>query len=172
MQELQTAYAWQEALELSKRLVHICEEFSDSDTNVIVWHLRQAIVDVPAGVAADLEAGEDASMGSVVRLMTSLELVRKIYPAIDTAAADEQLDKLVARMKSDTFAEREPDPEVEEDAEQPEPATPAVSSNPEAGLTAEPAPTPAGGTVVTPPDKKTKPVITSIDITGSETKEN
>jgi len=109
--DIRKAYAWQEALKLSKELTKICEEFSDADTNVLVWHLRSSVVDIPAGIAADLQAGRPATMEAVVKLVAALELVAKIYPAIETSGADEPLRQLLERMQSDGFSEREPEPE-------------------------------------------------------------
>lgn len=106
MEEIKKAYAWKEALELSKRLVLMCERFSDMDTNVLVWHLRQAVIDIPAGIATDLQAGRPANMVPSTKLLIELELVRKIYPGVDTSSADEQLEKLMSRIQGDQFAER------------------------------------------------------------------
>ena len=124
MDDIKKAYAWREALELSGQLVKICEEFSDVDTNVLVWHLREAVVDIPAGIAADLQAKRPATIEPVVKLVTELELVNKIYPAIETGKADEQLERLMQRMQSDGFSEREPAPEAEEPAADPQPEAP------------------------------------------------
>ncbi len=115
MDDVKKAYAWQEALELSKQLVRICEEFSDAATNVLVWHLRQAVVDIPGGIAADLQADRPATMEPMVRLATELELVRKIYPAIETGDVEERLERLMERMQSERFTEREPEPESDAD---------------------------------------------------------
>ncbi|HUC87179.1 MAG TPA: hypothetical protein VMR75_02540 [Candidatus Saccharimonadales bacterium] len=116
MDDIKKAYAWREALELSKRLVQICEEFSDVDTNVLVWHLRNSVVDIPSTIAADLQASRWATMEPVVKLATVLELVRKIYPAIETSPAEDQLEKLMQRMQSEQFTEREPEPEESEES--------------------------------------------------------
>ncbi len=114
MEEIKQAYAWQEALELSKQLVALCEKFSDVETNVLVWHLRQAVAEVPAEVAADLQANRPATMEPAIKLMVVLELVTKIYPGVDTDEAVAQATKLVQRMRSN-FSERQSPPVVEND---------------------------------------------------------
>jgi hypothetical protein len=122
MDEVKTAYAWQEAMELAQELVEVCENFS-SDSNVLLGHLRQAVVDIPATVAIDLKFGRMATMEPVIRLATELELVHKVYPAIDTAEVPAKLQALIERMSSNRFVERQP-AEVEpsgEGAESPEP---------------------------------------------------
>lgn len=117
MNDVKKAYAWQEAIKLSKQLMTVCEEFSDADTNVLVWHLRQAVVDVPAAIAVDLQLDRAASMEPVVRLATTLELVRRIYPGIETGSAETKLERLMQRMSGEGFGEREPEPEPEDDAD-------------------------------------------------------
>ncbi|HSX41614.1 MAG TPA: hypothetical protein VLF21_03240 [Candidatus Saccharimonadales bacterium] len=95
MDEIKRTDSWKNALALAKELVSVGEEFSDSETNVLAHHIRQAIADVPAAVAADLMAQHKLNPEPLVRLAAVLELVNKIYPAIDTAAADILLNKLL-----------------------------------------------------------------------------
>ncbi len=111
MEDITKAYSWKDSLELSKQIVQLCEEFSDVETNVLVWHLRQAVVDIPATVAADLASNRGANLEPSIKLMAELELVHKIYPGIDTSGAEDLLKKLLERMRSDRFGERETDPE-------------------------------------------------------------
>lgn len=165
MEEITKAYAWQESLELSKRLVEICEQFSDTETNVLVGHLRQAIVDIPACIAADLEANRPANKEAVVKLLAELELVKKIYPAIETAPADEQLEKLLQRMTGENFGEREPaDEDGEEDTDLSELPTPDTTGE----ASVEAATQPAGGTVISPRVDGVQSGVTSIDVSSEE----
>jgi hypothetical protein len=106
MQEIQSFYVWRESLELAKHLAQICEEFSDGEKNVLVWHLRQAVVEIPATIATDIKLGRAATMEPVIKLATELELVHRIYPAIDTDGAPAKLTALIERMESDRFLER------------------------------------------------------------------
>ena len=112
MEDVQKAFAWQEAMDLALELVEVCEEFSNND-DVLVKHLRQAVVDVPATMATDLKYGRMATMEPVIRLSTELELVHRIYPSIDTGNVPENLNKLIERMSSDRFNERQPEIEVQ-----------------------------------------------------------
>lgn len=141
MENIKNAYVWQEAIELSQKLVEVCEAFSNPDANVLVWHLRQAVVEVPATIAADLQAERGATMEPVVRLAVELELVRKVYPAIDTSGVEEQLVTLMTRMRSEAFTEREPEETID-------PQELPVEAEGEAVV--EPAPQPAAGTVIVP----------------------
>lgn len=115
MEDVKKTYAWQEAMELSRELIRLCEEFSDGDRNVLVGHLRQAVVDIPATVAADIKVGRSATMEPAIRLATELELVHRVYPAIETGSVPQKLEALIQRMESVNFVEREPEP-IEESA--------------------------------------------------------
>jgi hypothetical protein len=171
MQDVKKAYAWQEAIELSGELLQVCEEFSSND-NVVLGHLRQAVIDIPATIATDIKFRRMATMEPVIRLATELELVHKIYPAIDTGEVPEKLAALMERMSTDRFNEREPEPE-DESAGQPEAATESPETEPEApaaGTTAaskeEPV-QPTGGTMVGPQvDQISAPVSRVVPITG------
>lgn len=120
MDDVKKAYAWQEAIKLSQQLVAVCEEFRDPEANVLVWHLRQAAIDIPAGIAADLQGGGKVTMDSMVKLATTLELVRRIYPGIETGDAEARFEKLWQRMAGKQFSERELAPEAEEKNEEDE----------------------------------------------------
>jgi|GEM_PF-2445602 len=124
MDDVKKAYAWQEAIKLSQQLVAVCEEFRDPEANVLVWHLRQAVIDIPAGIAADLQGGGKATMDSMVKLATALELVRRIYPGIETGDAEEYFEKLWQRMSGKAFGEREQTVESEDETEEDEAAAP------------------------------------------------
>lgn len=127
---------------LSEKLIEVCEEFRDPDSNVLVYHLRQAVIDIPASIAADLHAKRWATMDPVIKLSAELQLVHTIYPAIDTGNAEELLNRLITRMQSERFNEREPEPEPEHDEE------PQIQT--EGSAQVEAAPQPAAGTVVIP----------------------
>ncbi|HUC20433.1 MAG TPA: hypothetical protein VMR98_02990, partial [Candidatus Polarisedimenticolaceae bacterium] len=118
MDDITKAYSWKDSLELSKQLVQLCEVFSDGDTNVLVWHLRQAVVEIPATIAADLSANRPANLEPSIKLMVGLELVHKIYPGIDTGNAEELLQKLLERLRSERFGERETEAESAKAEEQ------------------------------------------------------
>lgn len=150
MEDVTKVYAWQEAMELSKELIRICEEFSDGEKNVLAWHIRQAVVEIPASIAADIELGrKDPTLEPVIRLATELELVHRIYPAIDTDGAPEKLKALVERMKSDAYLEREPEAEEEEgvDTEVQAQASGVVTVDKPAAKIQ-----PTGGTMIEPAD--------------------
>lgn len=130
MEHVTTTYAWQEAMELANELNRLCEEFSDGDRNVLVGHLRQSVVDIPATVAADIMLARPASIEPVIRLATELELVHKIYPAIETGSAPQKTEALLARMRSVNYTERVPEPVSEAEEGGTEVAAPSTEQGP------------------------------------------
>lgn len=116
MEQVRKTYAWQEAMKLSQELLRICEEFSDSDRNVLAGHLRQAVVDIPATVASDVVLNQGPTLQPIVRLATNLDLIHKVYPAIETGKAPEQVKALMERMQSVNYRESEPEPESESES--------------------------------------------------------
>ncbi len=120
MDQVKNSYAWKEAIELSLDLIRICEEFSDGDHNVLLGHLKNAVVDIPASVASDIKYSRGANLEPVIKLATELELVHRVYPAVDTGSAPEKVKSLLARMESNDFHEQiptkpEPAPKPEEE---------------------------------------------------------
>lgn len=119
MDKVKNSYAWKESIELSLDLIRICEEFSDGDHNVLLSHLKNAVVDIPASIASDIKYSRGANLEPVIKLATELELVHRVYPAVDTRSAPEKVQKLLERMESNNFHEQIPaepltEPEPEE----------------------------------------------------------
>jgi hypothetical protein len=159
--DVRKSYAWQEAMALAVELVRVCEEFSDANNNVLVGHLRQAVVDIPSTIAADLKFGRNASMDPVIKLGTELELVHRIYPAIDTGEAPNMLARLIERMSSERFAEREPEESDDEGGV----GSPEMMSSQDGS--AQQGLQPAGGTALGPQvDHVTGPRIINVSGNG------
>lgn len=108
MQEVSTAEAWGESLDLAAAVARVCDEFSDAERNVLVGHLRQLVVDIPTSVAADLKAKRTPSQDPVMRLRVVLALIEKIYPAIETTQVETKLQQLEQRLAGD-FTAQKPD---------------------------------------------------------------
>ncbi len=94
MEDITTHQLWRDAIAVSKEIVEMCDDFSNQESNVLLWHLRNSVIDIPAGVATDLSAGRKVSNESLMRLTAMIELIHSIYPAIDTGSVIEQLDAM------------------------------------------------------------------------------
>ena len=171
--EYRETYSWQGAIELGPQLMRLAEELPAAEEMGLSLHLRQLMVELPASIAADLIKGRDASMASALKLLTVLELIDRVYPALDTAATRSAADTLAARLASGNFNERQGGPTPDPSAVPPEtaplhepPAAPAATPvvptemtvSPEGEVqTASPAPATTTVTVVTAPDESAAP---------------
>jgi hypothetical protein len=98
-------YAWQESIELLSHLNRLIEDFPASEQAGLGLELRRAAIDLSAGIAADLLSGATARIEPVLRIDTQLEVVSRVYPALDAAAAEQTLARLFTRLKSGQFDE-------------------------------------------------------------------
>jgi hypothetical protein len=106
LSEFRTAYSWQEAIDLGPSLVRLSEELPALEQMGLAWQLQQVMVDLPAAIAVDLmEDGSNTRRAVAVKLMAALDLIDKIYPALDTAEVRSAVEALVERIKSERFSE-------------------------------------------------------------------
>ncbi|HUD11018.1 MAG TPA: hypothetical protein VMS08_01285 [Candidatus Saccharimonadia bacterium] len=106
LSEFRTAYSWQEAIDLGPSLVRLVEELPGSEQMGLCWQLQQATVDLPAAIALDLmEDGSNTRRPVALKLIAALELIEKIYPALDTADVRAEVESVIQRISSDHFAE-------------------------------------------------------------------
>ncbi len=106
LSEYRETKAWQQAIELGPKLVKLAEELPQAEQVGLGQQLRQQMVDLPAMVAMDLVDGSSVRLHVAMRLTATLELVERVYPALDAAAAKTALAELTERLASDQFEER------------------------------------------------------------------
>ncbi len=133
LQEYRNSSSWLGAIELGPKLMELAEELPASEEMGLSFQLRQLMVDLPATVCADLVDGTDSRRVAAYRLLATLELVDRVYPALDTAGVRNEADALVESLLSgDSFSDMvggpKPAAAVSDDPEPEEaPATPAPS---------------------------------------------
>jgi hypothetical protein len=103
--EYRETYSWQQAIELSPRLMALAEELPAAEAMGLSWQLRQTMVELPASIAGDLLRGTEDRINETLKLVTALELIDHVYPALDTADTRKSADELAARLMSENFAE-------------------------------------------------------------------
>jgi hypothetical protein len=103
-------YAWQEAVKLSLELYRMADELPDDEQHLLARDLRRSAVEIPTAVAVNVVRGEAADTSIIVRLQVIMELIGKIYPALDTARTETEIAKVASRMQGN-FTEQEPEPE-------------------------------------------------------------
>jgi len=121
LNDYRETYSWQGAVELGGSLTKLTEELPAHEDRGLIMALQSSMIDVPTAIGDDLLNSTKTRQLAYVRLESALELVERVYPALDTAEAKSKLDELIARTESESFAEvhkaAQPEPEDEDDAE-------------------------------------------------------
>ena len=123
-------YSWQNAIELGPKLMRLAEELPAAEENGLSLHLRQLMVDVPTAIAADLLKNREAKLEYALKLVTVLEMIDQVYPALDTADTKNAADALLQRLASPSFAERQGGPSLSPVLQEPAPEREAPTPEP------------------------------------------
>ncbi len=102
--DFRAAASWKAAINIGPGLVRLAEELPASEQLGLAWQLQQVMVDLPATVAFDLQDNDrDTRVPVVLRLIAALDLIERVYPALDTTAVRQEADELVTSLTSDGF---------------------------------------------------------------------
>lgn len=111
---------------LSQKVHGLIESLPDSESSALASSLNVAAVNLPTSIALSIVQQQPANIRDLVSLQTQLELVDRIYPALDTAEVAQSASVLLARLQDpaafrQTIPKPEPTPLAIEDssAEQP-----------------------------------------------------
>ena len=105
LSEYRTSSSWQGAINLGPELMRLAEELPASEEMGLSYQLRQVMIDLPAAVAGDLVQNTETRHAVGFRLLATLELVDKVYPALDTVDMRKTAEELVERfMSTELFA--------------------------------------------------------------------
>jgi hypothetical protein len=140
LSDYRNTLSWKGAIELGPKLIRVAEELPASEEIGLSLQLRQLMVELPAAIAADMAGATDTRQLTMYKLVAALELVDRVYPALDTGDTKTAVDKLAERLAGPDFAEPALTPEPNHE---PEPEAPAVSVPAEPTPAAEPAAAPA-----------------------------
>lgn len=159
LSEYRNSPYWKAAMDLAPTLVRLADDLPGSEDNGLGSALRLLAVDLPASIASDLHTGSNTRTTPLFKLIAALDLVDRVYPALDTAGARAAADALGAQILADAFSRPSAAPEAPEAPEaKPAPASiPAAAPAPvsvpvlEAPAEAAPAPAPAPTTVAVTP---------------------
>ncbi len=132
LSQYRSSSSWLGAIELGPELMTLAEELPASEEMGLSLQLRQLMVKLPTAIGADLVLGTTTRKTICFRLQATLELIERVYPALDTAGVRADADNLVELMMSDEQFAAEPEPE---------PAAPAPEAEPPEVPTLEPSDT-------------------------------
>jgi hypothetical protein len=110
LSDFRDTFAWREAVELGPDLVQLAEQLPASEEMGLAYRLRKVMVELPAAVAWDLlEENSHSRKQPIARLAAMLDIIDKVYPALDTIEPRKKLEKLADRVgSSDSFGEQTP----------------------------------------------------------------
>jgi len=91
---------WQAAINLGPKLIALADDMPASEQMGLGMQLRQIMVDLPAAVADDLLHGGNTRHLQALKLVATLELIDRVYPALDTASTKTAADKLATQLLS------------------------------------------------------------------------
>ncbi len=143
LSEYRSGSSWQGAIELGPRLMKLAEELPGSEEMGLSFQLRQAMVEVPATAAADaMQGAQNTRLLPVLKLLAALDLIEKVYPALDTADVRAAAETLAEHLTTTAMGAS---------------ATPAAALAAPAELAPTPAPAPS--TVPVVPDATVAPIL-------------
>ncbi len=106
LSDYQQTHSWQGAIELGPHIVKVAEQLPGTEQTGLSQHLRVLMVELAGAVAIDLLNGSKTRLPVALRLAAAMELVERVYPALDTSDARTALYKLTDRLNSDKFDEQ------------------------------------------------------------------
>lgn len=103
--QYRNTHSWQSVIELGPKLVRLAEDLPAHEQTGLVMQLHQLMVELPAMVASDLVSGTALRFLPLYRLTAALELVERVYPALDAGDAKHALADVALRLGGPSFAE-------------------------------------------------------------------
>ena len=93
--------SWKAALDLAPKLVALAEDLPASEEMGLSYRLKKIMVELPSAAALDQLRGTDSRQRVALQLMAIIDLVDRVYPALDTADTRAGAEKLAAQLLED-----------------------------------------------------------------------
>ena len=110
--EFRNTFSWQAALALGPKLVSLAEDLPLHEQTGLVMQISELMIELPAMVAQDLVDGTMLRFAPMYRLTAALELIERVYPALDAGDAKLALEALGVRLANSSFTEMIPVPQA------------------------------------------------------------
>ncbi|HVQ44616.1 MAG TPA: four helix bundle protein [Candidatus Saccharimonadia bacterium] len=169
LSEYRNSSSWQKAIDLGPKLMALAEELPASEETGLSLQLRQLMVELPATIAADLvQEHSDERLMPALKLLATLELIDRVYPALDTAGVRSEADALAEGLVSGEPAARDaepPQPAPAPERELEPAATPVLASEVGAGSEVSVSPDGTVGDQPAEPAAASAPAPTIVPVT-------
>lgn len=125
LERYRSYYSWQESIKLGLLLYRLADDLPGEEQHLLAHDLRRAAVDVPTLIAQNILSNQPPDLAAMVKLSNVMELITRVYPALDTSATEEAI-RLMSERMNDTGRFMEmvpapaavPAPEPEEDEDE------------------------------------------------------
>lgn len=102
---------WRQAIDLAQDIAQLAEQLPAQEELGLGMELRKAMVKLPAAIAVETSPNDIAHRHLyMARIAASLDIVDKVYPALDTGEARTKLEKLMGEAPKAIDAPRPPAP--------------------------------------------------------------
>ena len=120
--DYRTTHSWKAAIDLAPHILRLAEALPEHEQSGLVLQLHQIMLDLPTRIAQDLADATKLRFEVVYRLGAALEVIDRVYPALDTAEIRIATNALAERLSGEQFDEVIPEPAPVA----PEPVEPAL----------------------------------------------
>jgi hypothetical protein len=125
LNDYRECYSWQEAMELGRPLTKLTEDLPAQEERGLISSLQGLMIELPATIAVDLITNTNSRLAVILRMQAALELIERVYPALDTAEPKTALERLIERCESPAFNEVHVPPAPVEEVDEDEDPAPA-----------------------------------------------
>ncbi|MFI5240742.1 MAG: four helix bundle protein [Candidatus Saccharimonadia bacterium] len=109
MQDYRKYLVWEEAIVLATQVHNLIDSLPESERSALAVSLNDAAVSLATSISISLSMSQPPVATKAIALLTQLEMVDRIYPALDTAEVDAAAAKLLAKLEHDEqFRELKP----------------------------------------------------------------
>lgn len=102
---------WRWAIELAQDIAGLAEQLPAQEELGLGMELRKTMVKLPAAIAVETSPGDTMHRHLyIARIAAALDIVDKVYPALDTGEARTKLEKLMGEAPKAVDAPKPPAP--------------------------------------------------------------
>src|SRR6266567_890814 len=93
--------SWKAALDLAPKLVALAEDLPASEEMGLSYRLKKIMIELPAAAAHDQLRGTDTRQRVALQLIAAIDLIDRVYPALDTADTRTAAEILANKLLED-----------------------------------------------------------------------
>lgn len=119
---------WKASIDLAPALARLADELPAAEANGLSHSLRSLMIALPAAIASDQITHDSERHLVALKLISTLELIERVYPALDTSDIRNSTDAVAEQVLADKTS-RPALPAVAEQSQSAEPAPASTSGS-------------------------------------------